>query len=183
MNRSQDSCTCLTYPIHVCDMHAIYMGDIRMCDMHAIQRLDLLLPNCLARVVRPDSFARVTWLIYMCAMTRLYVCHDPFVKWFVHMCAMTRSYVCHDSFIHMPWRIYMTYLYTQHLDTLPSKLLARVVRPDSFACVLWLIHMCYGTYICVPWFIHILTSWHLFPWAPHPYFWACLICMCDVTHS
>jgi len=73
MNRSQDLCICVTYPIHVCDMPAIYK-----CDKHAIQRLDLLLsathtfslslspththllPNRLALVVRPDSFARVT---------------------------------------------------------------------------------------------------------------------------
>jgi len=157
MNRSQDLCICVTYPIHVCDMPAIYK-----CDKHAIQRLDLLLsvthtfslslspththllPNRLALVVRPDSFARVTWLIYMCALTRSYVCHDPFVKWFVHMCAMTRTYVCHDSFICVPWRIHIV---------------SRLLR----TCAMTHSHMCHDSRICVPWLIHMhaMTPSHM----------------------
>jgi len=39
----------------------------------------------------------VTWLIHMCAMTHLYVCHDSFIC----VCPMSQSHVCHDSF--RPW--------------------------------------------------------------------------------
>jgi len=56
------------------------------------------------------SFIGMPWLIYMCAMTHSYVCHDSFicVPWLIRMCAMTHLDVCHDSFvcvplIGMPW--------------------------------------------------------------------------------
>jgi len=67
----------------------------------------------------------VTWLIYMCDVTHLYVWHDLLYVWH-------HSFICviHDSFICVTWLIYrfdMTHSYVWY---------------DSFICLIWLIHMC-----------------------------------------
>jgi len=116
----------------------------------------------------------VPWLIHMCTMTHLYVCHDsmlhitpsaPFV------CTMTHSYEYHDSFICVPWLIHMCAM--THCCT-------SLRLHHSYACHDTHIYTggtCYTTpamrhaYVyhclfiwvpCVPWLIHICTMTHLY---------------------
>jgi len=79
-----------------------------------------------------------TWLIHMCAMTHLCVCHDSFmcVPWLIHMCAMTHLCVCHDSFICVPWPIHKCA--TTHSS----------VCHDLFMRVPWLIHVWHDSFMC-----------------------------------
>ena len=87
-------------------------------------------------------FTCVTWLILMCDMTHLYVCHDSFicVPWLIHICVMTHSYVWHGAF--------------------------RCETMALFTCVTWLIHICAMTHswvchdsvLCVPWLISTCES-------------------------
>jgi len=82
-----------------------------------------------------DSFMCMPWLIHMCDMAHLYVCHDASmsVTWLMHRCDVTHSCVWHDSCICGTWLIHlcdMTHSYVWH---------------DSLICVMthsWLIHMC-----------------------------------------
>ena len=96
-------------------------GDSREYLFEVLAVVIVLSPICSVRGIC------VTWLIYMCDMTRLYVWHDSFicVTWLAHMCDM-----CHDSFMCVNWRIHMfamNYSYVCH---------------NSPTCVPWLIHMC-----------------------------------------
>jgi len=43
-----------------------------------------------------DSFVCMQWLLYLCAMTPVFLCHDSF-----YVGAMTNPYVCHVVFIHL----------------------------------------------------------------------------------
>ena len=132
-------------------------------------------------------------VMHMCAMTRLYLCHDSWhtyvrakqgqacicVPWLSHMCVMTYSYVWHDSFVCVPWPIRvcdMTHSCVWHVSfisvTWPIHMCDMThsyVRHDSFIYATWPIHMCDMThsYVRHDWFI--CATW--------------LIHMCDMTDS
>jgi len=98
-----------------------------------------------------DSFIRVTWLIYTCDMTHLYVWHDSFIRvtWLIYTCDMTHSYATwlnymwHDSFIMVTW---CTNIYgIPHLSCVTGLIhiwdtTHSYVWHDSFIRVTWLIH-------------------------------------------
>jgi len=83
--------------------------------------------------MRHDTTLCLTWLLPMCAMAYLCVCHDwlvcvshqfwmcamphwyvwldaciclpACVIWFIRICAIARSYMCNGSFVYAPWLI------------------------------------------------------------------------------
>jgi len=96
-----------------------------------------------------DSFICVTWLIYMCDVTHLYVWHDSFicVTWLI----MMHSYVVwHDSFICVTWLNHHTSRASSLLNPTAVKTQSWVAWQDSFMNrhdafiygVTWLIHIC-----------------------------------------
>ena len=91
---------------------------------------------------------RETWLIHLCAITYMYVCHDliswnllcaskvsGIETWLIHLCAMTYIVVCHDL---ISWDLLCA-----------SKVSGRET---------WLIHLCAMTYVYV---CQDLISWNL----------------------
>jgi len=101
----------------------------------------------------------VSWLIYMCVMAHLHVCHGSFacVSWLIRMCVMAHSHVCHGSFTCVRWLIHICVMAHSH------------VCHGSFACVSWLVHMCvmahshvcHGSLTCVSWLIYMCVMAHL----------------------
>ena len=71
----------------------------------------------------------VTWLIHVCDVTQIYVCHDSFT-------CVTRSHVWHDSLICATWLIPDKGSQRRRYSALAC------VWHDSFVCVTWLIRMC-----------------------------------------
>jgi len=152
----------------------------------------------------------VTWLIYMCDMTRSFGWQGSYTA--LHMqdvascvvreciiapaaqaqwqcrCDITHSYVWHDSFICVTWLIYMfdmTHLHAWH---------------DSFTCVTWLIHMCdmthsyvwQNSFICVTRLTDVCVMTHSYVWhdsstilkwlVPIYHYIPQLMHICDMTH-
>ena len=121
----------------------------------------------------------VTWLIHMCDMSQLYICHNscicvtccgmgsnPPILWYVWhnsipchspICHMTDSYVGHDSFL-----CDMTHSYVWHDSFICT-------WHDSFTRVKWLIHkrgmtrlhLWHDSFVCVAWLIHVCDMFHL----------------------
>jgi len=107
----------------------------------------------------------MTWLLYMCDMTRLW--HDSFmcVTWLIHT-RIIHTMICN---ICGTWRIFpgvirdscvcMTRLvYTYNITRL-------YVWHDSFICVMWLIKTCMIRTMCATWRIHkcVMTHAHALP--------------------
>jgi len=112
-----------------------------------------------------ESFVCVTWLVYMCDMTHLYVWHDwlicthrgPLQKnsryVFASVSDMIHPYTCCDSFMCVTWLTYMCViihvrariaaLRKEFLGVLSSvsDMNHSYVWHDSFICVTWLICM------------------------------------------
>ena len=143
-----DSFTCVTWLINMCDMTHSYVW-------HDFIRMIWLVHLC------DMNYSCVAWLIPMCDMTHAYVRHDSqlsvsvvsSMKALIHIWDMTRSYVWHGSFM-----CHVTHSYAWH---------------DSFICVAWL--MCLDRWIvdeitnsCL---IHGSTSrvsWPLYMWEIPP---------------
>ena len=161
-----DSCICVTWLIHMCDMtHSIRVWH----------------NSCI--FVWYDSFVRVTWLVIMCDMTHTYVWEVWFIrvtndKTHAYACDMTYSYawhdslisVWHDSFICVTWLMHTCVTWHVYMcDTSHA-----YVWHDSFIYVAWLIHMydktpayecdmsrsysSHDSLICVTWHIYINKS-------------------------
>jgi len=122
-----DSCTCVTWLIHVCDKTHLHVWldsctcvtwRIQMCAMTHVHLWNE--PRTHHRT--HWHVWRVTWLMHMCEMTHSHVWHDscPPAKWATNtppcpltcvMCAVTQLHVWHASFIHVVWLIqYVTWL-------------------------------------------------------------------------
>jgi len=126
-----------------------------------------------------DSFTRVPWLIYTCAMTRSHVRHDSFTRvlWLIHTCSFcvcqdssalmpmfsvlvrdfsSSIHVCAMTRLRVPWLLHMCVMTHSH------------VCHDSFTCVPWLIYVCAMTHsrvyhdssTCVPWLLHMGAMTH-----------------------
>jgi len=118
MNTLHNSCICVTWLIHMCDMtHQYVWHDSFICETWLIHNCDMThsdvwhdsFISVTWRIhVWYHAFTRVPWLIHTCDMTHSHVCHDSFtrVPWLIHTCAMTHSHVCHDSFTRVPWLIH-----------------------------------------------------------------------------
>ena len=105
------------------------------------------------------SFICVTWQIYKCDMTHLYVWHDTFISvmWLLHMCDMTHSYVWHYSFICVTWLIHMcdmTHSYVWH----DSFICVYVTKPHSY--VTWWCDyiLIYSIYLYIPLLIYMYST-------------------------
>jgi len=115
-----DSFVCVKWLNCMCAMTCSYLRqDSCICVPWLIHVLSELIDTCAMACV----FIFVIQLIYLCAMTHLFVCHDSFilchnslilvplimhtcdvvwsmcVPWLIYMCAMTPLYVQNDSFI------------------------------------------------------------------------------------
>jgi len=156
-----DSFVSVTWLIHVCDMTSSCTWHDSFIYMQV--SINLSFPRSVHWIILFGfslsfydlkiwyTYIRVTWLIYMCDMTHLYVRHDSLyvrhesliyymcdmnhwytyiqVTWLIYMCDMTHLYVRHDSSICATWLIYMcdmTHLYVRH---------------DSSICATWIIHI------------------------------------------
>ena len=127
------------------------------------------------------AFLCVTWLIWLCEMTCLYVWHEEMtrscvwkdsficVPWLIHMRDMTHSYVWHDSIMCVEWRIHMC-------DSCICVECLIHVWHDSFVCARWLVYMC-----CMKkWLVHVCGRTHSYVWLIHTWYDSF---MCDMTHS
>jgi len=102
-----DSCTCVTWRIHTCDMTLWLIWLIHMCAMAHFGGILCRKKNKYSRpppVTWLKCVMCVTWPINMRDITHLYVWHDAFicVTWRIHICDMTNSYVCRGSFVRNP---------------------------------------------------------------------------------
>jgi len=112
--------------------------DFHTCDLSHLQRHSWK-PRC--KVVWHDSFICVTWLIYTCDMTHLYVWHDSFIcmAWLMHIFDVTPSYSWHDSFM-----CDMTHSYVWRDSRMHRcDVTDQDVWHDSFVCVVLRNHMCH----------------------------------------
>ena len=106
----QDSlmCVCL-WLIHICDIIHSYVC-VCVCVCLCVLQDSF---TCVKQSIHTCDIIRVTWLVYTCDMTPLYVWHDSFVcvtwiiicvTWIIHMCDMTAIYVWRNSFMCMAKR-------------------------------------------------------------------------------
>jgi len=126
-----------------------------------------------------DSFMCAPWRIHTYFMTHSYTCHDSFtwVPWLIHMCAMTHLCVCHASFIHVPWLNScvprLLHMYAMNNLHVRYDLL---IHDTIFAG--WFVHICDITHLCV-WYY----SFACMPWLMHTCAILYVAFVCDMNHS
>jgi len=136
-----DGIDCITHDISLRLHHAwllhILAGCITFVEFIASHSSASLHPTCHATSWMlnewHNSFAYVTWLIWMTFQVSCNLMNVEWVTWLFRMCDMTLSHVWHDSFEwHSKCHATSWMLNEWH---------------DSFACVTWLFRMCDMTHL------------------------------------
>jgi len=120
---------------------------------------------------------RETWLIHLCAMTYMSVCHDLIS--FLEICSTRWRYKDdrHDSFICVPW-LMCTCVMTWFLEICSAHRRYQELRHDSFICVLWLILSCVMT-----WYLEICSAHRRYQEERHDSFICVLWRMCTCVRT
>jgi len=102
---SSSGLSCLTWPIHVCDMtNPCVWYDQSMCVIWPIHVCDMTNPCVWYEWFAWDfCFIRVTWLCSIHAVTLLILMCD--MTLLILMCDMTHANLWHDSLIFLTWLI------------------------------------------------------------------------------